>query len=112
MLSLARTRAIEAFLPAHALPTIYYVSRKQLSDEAVRQELRAILRMVSVTSLCQDAALRALDSPLPDFEDAVVLETAKDVNAEAIITRNVSDFSLSSIPAMTARSFMERIFHV
>ena len=112
VLSLARSGAIEAVLPAHALSTIYYISRKQLSDADVRQELRSILRMMTVASLSQEAVERALDSPLSDFEDAIVLETAKEVNAEVIVTRNVNDFALSSIPAMTAREFMERMFRI
>jgi predicted nucleic acid-binding protein len=112
VLSLARSGMIDAFLPAHALSTIYYVSRKQLSDEEVREELRTILGMMTVASLSQESVGRALDSSRSDFEDALVLETAKEVNAEAIITRNISDFSTSSIPALTARSFMERMFRV
>jgi predicted nucleic acid-binding protein len=112
VLSLARSSVIDAILPAHALPTIYYISRKQLSDADVRRELRAILNMVTVASISQDALRRALDSSLSDFEDAIVLETAKEMNAEAIITRNVNDFAKSPIPAVTARSFMEGIFRL
>lgn len=112
VLSLARSGAIEAILPAHALPTIYYISRKQLSDIEVRRELRAILRMVTVASLSQEAVQQALDSPISDFEDAIVVETAKEVNADVIITRNVNDFAMSPIPVMTAREFMERMFQV
>ena len=112
VLSLARSRAIEAFLPAHALPTIYYISRKQLSDIDVRRELRAILDMVTVAMVSQEGIRRALDSSFSDFEDALVLETAKELNAETIITRNVRDFEPSPIQVMTARAFMEQVFRV
>ncbi len=112
VLSLARSGAIEAVLPAHALTTIYYISRKKLSDDEVRKELRGILNILTVASLDRATSLKALDSPLSDFEDAVVVETAIQVNADFIITRNLKDFVDSPIPALTSRAFMEHIFRV
>jgi predicted nucleic acid-binding protein len=110
VLSLARSGTIEAILPAHGLTTIYYVSRKVLTDNEVRRELREVLKIVRVEALDSVVLLRAIDSPIADFEDAVVAETAIEVSAEAIITRNIDDFSKSSVPAMSARDFMEKIF--
>jgi predicted nucleic acid-binding protein len=112
VLSLARSGAIEAILPAHALTTIYYISRKKLNDDEVRKELRAILNILTVASLDRATSQKALDSPLADFEDAVVVETAIQVNADFIVTRNLHDFAESPISAMTSRAFMEHMFRV
>jgi hypothetical protein len=41
---------------------------------------------------------RALNLPFKDFEDAVLHESARLVNADAIVTRNTADFKHSDIP--------------
>jgi predicted nucleic acid-binding protein len=110
VLSLARSNAIEAILPTHGLTTIYYILRKAFADNEVRDKLREILKIVSIETLNSQAILHALDSPMADFEDAVVVETAIQARAEVLITRNINDFSQSSIPALSARDFMVKIF--
>jgi hypothetical protein len=40
----------------------------------------------------------ALNWPFKDFEDAVLHESARLVNADVIITRNTADFKHSNIP--------------
>ena len=112
VLSLARSGAIEAILPAHALTTIYYISKRHLGEEKLREEMKAILNILTVSSLDRATALKALDSPIADLEDAVVVETAIQVNADFIITRNTKDFVNSPIPALTARDFMDHIFSI
>ncbi len=112
VLSLARSGAIEAILPAHALATIYYISRQKLGDNEVRRELKGRLNILSVASLDHATSLKAIDSPVSDFEDAIVVETAIQVNAEFIITRNLKDFVNSPIPALTSRAFMEYMFRL
>ncbi len=40
----------------------------------------------------------ALNVPFKDFEDAVLHESARLVNADVIVTRNTADFKHSNIP--------------
>ena len=59
--------------------------------------------------LTEEDVKNALIKKQKDFEDAVQMETAKRIDADFIITRNVKDFMKSSIPAYTPLEFMQRV---
>ncbi len=48
----------------------------------------------------------ALQSPITDFEDAVTSEAAKAIGLEIVVTRNISDFVNSAVPAMLTEDFL------
>ena len=50
---------------------------------------------------------QALSSGLPDFEEAVMVETAKRIGADYIVTRNIKDYIKSNISAYTPAEFLE-----
>lgn len=53
-----------------------------------------------------DATIRqALAGPLKDFEDAVSHAVAQEALVSVIVTRNVSDYSKSTIPAVLPEAF-------
>lgn len=53
-------------------------------------------------------ALHALDMGWNDYEDALQAAAAQRCEAELIITGNVTDFSTSPVPVMTAADFLSR----
>ena len=44
-----------------------------------------------------------------DLEDRLQVECAQMVNADYIITRNISDFSTSPIPAILPEDFLKKV---
>ena len=52
---------------------------------------------------------QALLSKVSDFEDAVMIETAKHFDADCIVTRNTKDFKSSKIRALSAMEFFNII---
>ena len=50
----------------------------------------------------------AIMRSMPDFEDAVVDAVAERNGANYILTRNIKDFSGSSVPAMTPTEFLKK----
>ena len=51
----------------------------------------------------------SIASMFTDFEDAVQYYTALNCGANAIITRNVKDYTASKIPVMTAAEYLATI---
>ncbi len=45
----------------------------------------------------------------PDFEDCLQVQCAKEVQADYIVTRNVSDFMYSDIEAITPNEFIKKL---
>jgi hypothetical protein len=55
---------------------------------------------------------RARQLPLGDFEDALVASVAEATGSDYIVTRNVSDFAGSPVPALTPTEFLEAIIGI
>ena len=50
--------------------------------------------------------MHALNSPVTDYEDAIIEQTAIAANLDYIITRNLKDYIPSSIPAFLPEAFI------
>ena len=99
-------RANTLVVPAHAVTTISYIVRKTAGVEAEGKALDWILGNFDVVP--SDAAVFRLARTLgmDDFEDAVVAASASMTRCSYIITRNVTDFSRSSVPAVQPSEFL------
>lgn len=51
----------------------------------------------------------ALTSPMSDFEDAMLAETAYKNNIDFIVTRNLKDYVKSEVPACLPSEILEKI---
>ena len=71
-------------------------------------EARRVFRTVTCDEQIIDQALVADD--IPDFEDAIQYFCAAAANADCIVTRNTSDFTRDTPPAMTPEEFLDRCF--
>ena len=80
--------------------------RRQIGSEKAREKLSILLQKLEVASVTDTVIQAALKSSISDFEDAVVSEAANAVSVEFIITRNIEDFVLSSIPALLPEVFL------
>jgi predicted nucleic acid-binding protein len=69
---------------------IYYILRKTYSvnDEDCRVKIRGLLDLLQAIAVTKDDCYTALDSLMPDFEDALVIACADKVNIDFIVTRD------------------------
>ena len=77
---------------ATTLTTIHYLAQKTVGDKQARQHIQQLLLLFEVAPVTRAVIETALRSPLTDFEDAVLAESAFATGAQAIITRNGRDF--------------------
>ncbi len=77
---------------ATTITTLHYLARKVVGDSAARQHIGQLLTLLELAPMNHIVIAQALHSPLKDFEDAVLAQSAYAVGAHAIITRNGSDF--------------------
>ena len=97
---------VEGHVSGHAVTNIFYILRRQIGGEAARETLSRLLQHIQVASVTNEVIRAALQSPITDFEDAVTSEAANAVSTEVIVTRNISDFGASRIPAMLPEEFL------
>ncbi|MBI2749794.1 MAG: PIN domain-containing protein [Burkholderiales bacterium] len=84
--------AAMACVCATTVTTLHYLAEKAVGDTLARQHIRQLLTLLEVAPVTRAVIDLALNSPLKDFEDAVLAESAHSAGAQAIITRNGRDF--------------------
>ena len=98
----------EAWLAWHSVATLFYIIERQQSAVQARHFIRDLLGWAHIASTTHDDALRALDWPMSDFEDALQAVAALACGASQIITRNGRDFVGTPVPAIAPEEFLAR----
>lgn len=93
-------------LPAHAFTTLHYIVGRYQSATKANDVIDWLLKHFNVASTGQTELTRARGLNWPDFEDAVVASAAESADCKAIITRNISDFKKSPVPALTPEEYL------
>jgi len=78
----------EGCITANSLTDIFYVLRKTLDVVTAKASIRKLMEFFTVLSVSDEDCLNALSLPIDDFEDALIVECAKKVNADFIVTRD------------------------
>ena len=105
VLTFLEERDIKIFVNDLSIINIHYITRKSMSKELIKSELKKILSKHSVVPIDKFIIENSLDSEFKDFEDGVQFFCAKRVEADLIITNNPKDFKESDIKIMTPLEF-------
>lgn len=103
---------IEGFVASHTLSNLHYILHAQakFDDAKCRMAVSDVLDVFSLVSFSKQNAYDAVnDFSIGDFEDALQIECAKTCRANYIVTRNVTDFKNSSVPAILPNDFLKNI---
>ncbi len=107
----AEQNGCSAAITANTVTDLYFLLRRHLSDRLrAKALLWGALQRITLVDTTRDACLSAFISPVPDFEDAVLVESAVRWGADCIVTRNTSDFLGSPVEAITPEEFVSRPF--
>ena len=99
---------IIGYIALHSVSNIYYILRKRYSAADRRRLLLDILNLLQIANADHESVRNALQrEDFFDFEDCLQDECAKQIHADYIVTRNINDFSISEIPAITPEDFLE-----
>jgi predicted nucleic acid-binding protein len=96
-----RQGQINVFFAAFAVPTIYYIVRKQAGSATARTAVQACLTTLDIATVDQATLLAAQSFAGPDFEDDLQIACAVRAGVDGIVTRDPHDFAASPIPIPT-----------
>lgn len=97
-------------ITAKASTDIYYLMHRHThSDKASREVLNKLFSLFEVVDTAGMDCRRAIPSPVLDFEDAVMIETAARTEVDYIVTRNIKDFARSSVSILTPKDFLTKL---
>jgi len=85
---LAADERFEGFVTANSITDIYYLLRKNTSEEVSRDALRNLLQLFTVVDITGHDCEAALDSPVGDYEYALIAICAVNAGVDCIVTRD------------------------
>lgn len=101
-------REITGYLAAHSIPNIFYVLRKDYSQEERRKFIRNLCEIFRISDLNAEKIVSAIDNEqFSDFEDCLQEECAAAETVDYIVTRNSGDFKLSRVKVIEPDEFVK-----
>lgn len=99
LFSKAEEGEIQGYVSATSITTNYYLASKTIGTKKAKWATRKLLSFLEVASVDRVVIEGALEGRYKDFEDGMIAEAARQIHANAIITRNIKDYKTSSVPA-------------
>jgi predicted nucleic acid-binding protein len=111
LLFLAAQGRLHAFISGSTATDLYYLMNRNVFRDPQRSKevMRSLLEFFSVLPIGYEECLLALDSPVADYEDAVLTEAARKGRLECIITRNTEDFRNATVPIRTPAEYLSKM---
>ncbi len=92
---------LKLYTSSHCIATVHYVCKKFFKAQ-LREVIGELLNFITVIAVDEEILRKSLNSQHKDFEDAIQILCAHQIkNLDAIITRNIKDFSTSEIEVFT-----------
>lgn len=88
---------IEGSLCATTITTLHYLASRTLGAKAAIREIANLLQIFRVAPVTEAVLKAALLRTGRNYEDLVLWESARKMNADGIVTRNPGDFPKSGI---------------
>ena len=100
---------IDYFISASSITDIFYIVNKKIDDkEKTKQYLSELLEIISIAGIDEVCIKNALNSSWKDFEDSVQNESAIQIRADYLVTRNTKDFKSSFVEVITPSEFLAK----
>ena len=104
-------KKITGLIAASQTTDIFYIMcRGGKTEDEVKAVIRKLIDHIKVADVSAADVNAALNSDMPDYEDALLACSGKRHKADCIVTRNESDFKLSPILAISPQAFLEKFF--
>ena len=99
---------IDGIITVKSLMDIHYVLRHVLHNEKkTRETIETLLDSFTLADSAAEDAVSALSSEVKDYEDALMIETARSIGADCIITRNEKDYRKGDIKVFSPEKALE-----
>jgi hypothetical protein len=106
VVSMVESGILEGVCPAHGLTTLYYLVRKLATKQDAEAAMDRILDHFRIGNLDISGWREARPLPMDDFEDATVAAIGNASRSDFIITRDITGFAGSPVPAITPANFL------
>lgn len=98
---------VQLFVSTQSYLDAIYILRKHATRSELRQRCLRSLQFFETCDVEKAHLPSALKSDWPDVEDYIIAETAVEIGADYLITRDISGFKNSKVKALTPKSFIK-----
>lgn len=99
---------VQLHLSAVSINNIYYIVRKYLGHKKTLEVIGELVEIIEIIGTTKKEITQALRNDFKDYEDSIQYSTAMTIKGiEAIITRNVKDYSRSGIAVFTPENYLK-----
>lgn len=98
-----------AYVTAKELTDIHYIMKDHYQNE--KQTRKTISGLLSVFKILDTTSIQvqiALYSEMPDYEDAIMVQAARQNNIDLIVTRNLKDYKNSPVPVCSPSDCLKK----
>lgn len=107
LFSEAESGNLRVAISSLSMSNVYYIIRKEVGHSAALKLLDQLARLVDILPVNRTMILQSLNSEFRDFEDAIQNYCAESApGISVILTRNISDFTVSNLSVLTPDSFL------
>lgn len=99
---------ILAVVSSSSLKDFYYIARRDMEESLRRDWITLFLDTFDIAALDWQTCRAAVGSDEPDYEDALMLESARREECSYIVSRDEAAFLSSLIPKVTASEYLGR----
>lgn len=108
VMRLAASGLFEGYTTAKAVTDIFFLVGSTMCNTArTRQTISELLTIIGVMDTTMNDVQQALCATVQNFDDAVMLETARRERVHCIITRNCKDYIKASVAVYTPAEFVK-----
>ncbi len=99
---------LQIYISAVSIVNVYYITRRYVGHQKALDIIGTLTQITEIVGTTKKEILHALNNHFKDFEDSVQYSTALTVKGiEAIITRNVKDYTKAEIAVFTAENYLK-----
>jgi predicted nucleic acid-binding protein len=111
VINLILDNKVDGFITANSMTDIYYIAKKHMNRDTLRNTMRSLFTIFTIIDVLGDDCKNALDFPLEDYEDALLVVCGSKVLIDHIITRDKEfiDKINSSVSVITPTELLQKI---
>jgi len=109
VINLILDNKLEGYITANSITDIYYIGKKHLNQNDLRNAMRSLFAVFSIIDVMGADCHKALDFPLDDYEDALLVVCSNKTAMDYIITRDkeLLQKAKSSVPVISPADFIQ-----
>ncbi|MDR1319054.1 MAG: PIN domain-containing protein [Treponema sp.] len=105
-------KLINCFVSASSITDIFYLAEKEHGKQTARDSIKRLLQVFNPATVTSANIRQALELKWNDFEDSLQFIVGESLSVDFIVTRNVKDFTSSTIVVVTPAQFIQHIAEI